>query len=150
MNNNLNDNMERFYKSFISVMHFFYHLAIEVSRAADLSLAQFRVLMVLQHFGSMSVNELRSKLNIAQSSASEIIERLVRQKMLAKEKNPEDKRMTLLRLTPRAKKFIWSQQDQIKNQYRMMLSALDEKDQTILVESFENIQKIVDKYRFVK
>ncbi|NOZ61065.1 MAG: MarR family transcriptional regulator [Calditrichaeota bacterium] len=150
MDKTLNENMERFYKSFISVMHFFHNIAVDVSRVSDFSLAQFRVLMVVHHFDSLSVNELKQQLNIAQSSASEIIDRLVQQQMLKREKDPEDKRKTRLILTPRAKKLIQTQRERIKDYYRTILEILDEKDQTRLVDSFEQIQRIVDKYHFTE
>jgi len=150
MDKKINENMERFYKSFISVMHFFHNMAVDVSRVSDFSLAQFRVLMVVHHFGSLSVNELRQQLNIAQSSTSEIIDRLVQQQMLKRENDPQDKRKTRLVLTPRAVKLIRNQGDRIKEYYRTILEMLDEKDQTLLVDSFEQIQRIVEKYHFTE
>ena len=150
MSDTLNDHMERFYRSFLAVMHFFHRMTIDISRTSTLSLSQFRVLMVLHHYGPMNVNELKKKLNIAQSTASELIERLVQQQMLAKERSPEDKRKTLLVLTPRAKKLIRTQHNRSKNYYRNMFSKLDKSDQRRLVESFEQIQRIVEKYGFME
>ena len=68
--------------------------------------------------------------------------------MLKRENDPQDKRKTRLVLTPRAVKLIRNQGDRIKEYYRTILEMLDEKDQTLLVDSFEQIQRIVEKYHF--
>lgn len=140
------ENLERFSKAFTPVMHFFHNIASEVSKGSEFSLAQFRVLMIVYHYGPMSVNQLKNGLNIAQSTASELVERLVQQEMLYREKNARDRRITQFSLTEHAKKIIENQKKQIKFCYRKILEPLTPEEQSQLVQAFETIYQIVEKH----
>jgi|GEM_PF-676774 len=144
MDKNLTANLERFSNAFIPMMHFFHNIASEASRGADFTLAQYRVLMLVKHRGAMSINELHNQLNIAQSTASEMVERLVQQNLLLREKDPNDKRITLFTLSQKAEKILERRKDMMEDCYRKVLEPLSSDEQIKLVEAFETILKIID------
>ncbi|RKY83588.1 hypothetical protein DRQ09_09845, partial [candidate division KSB1 bacterium] len=143
MRNNKDENLERFYNAFIPVMHLFHNLAIEVSKGAEFSLAQYRVLMLVHQKGSISVKELKSKLNIAQSTASEMMERLVKQNLLYREKDPKDRRVTLFKLTNKTRKILQNQKTSVIEVLRKTLEPLNEKERKSLIEAFETISNLL-------
>jgi len=145
MQDSLENNLERFSNAFTPVMHFFHNIATEVSKVADFSLAQFRVLMTIHHLGALSVNDLKKRLNIAQSTASEMLERLVQQELLIREKDTKDKRITRFKLTEKAEKIINNQKGSIKRSYGKILEPLSAEEQNTFVEAFESIWMIVKK-----
>ncbi len=139
MSNNLDENLSRFSSAFLPIMHMFHHLAGEVVKLTDFSLAQYRVLMLVHRRESMSINELKNSLNIAQSSASEMIDRLVQQNLLLKEKSAQDRRITIFKLAPKTRKVLQGHLASIENIYRKILEPLSEEEQKQLVEAFETV-----------
>lgn len=145
MDKNLGNIIERFSNAFIPMMHFFHNIASEASRGADFTLAQYRVLMLVKHRGAMSINELRNQLHIAQSTASEMVDRLVQQNLLLREKYPTDKRITLFTLSKKAEKILERRKDMMQDCYRKVLEPLSPDERIELVEAFETILKIINK-----
>ncbi len=145
MTSSSGDYQLRLSQAFLPIMHIFHHLAGEVVKLTDFSLAQYRVLMLVYRHGSLSIGELKNYLNIAQSTASEIVDRLVHQKVLHKEKDARDRRVTLFSLTPGSKKIIQQHLASITNIYREILEPLSEQEQEKLVAGFETILKLLQK-----
>ncbi len=143
MDSKLAEMLERFSNAFIPMMHFFHNLASEASRGADFSLAQYRVLMLVKHRGAMSINDLQRQLNIAQSTASEMVERLVQQNLLLREKDPTDRRITVFRLSKKAERILEKRRDVMNDCYRKVLEPLSDEEQVQLVEALETIQRII-------
>jgi DNA-binding MarR family transcriptional regulator len=145
MDSNLTNNLERFSNAFIPMMHFFHNIASEASKGADFTLAQYRVLMLVRHREAMSINDLRNQLRIAQSTASEMVDRLVQQSLLLKEKDLKDKRITLFKLSKKGEKILERRKDIMKDGYRKVLEPLTDDEQIELVEALETIVKIIQK-----
>lgn len=144
MDKNSTTILERFSKAFIPMMHFFHNIASEASKGADFTLAQYRVLMLVKHRGAMSINDLHNQLNIAQSTASEMVERLVQQNLLLRDKDPSDKRITLFKLSKKAEKILERRKNLMQDCYRKVLEPLSPDEQIELVEAFETILRIID------
>lgn len=145
MDSKLDEMLERFSNAFIPMMHFFHNLASEASREADFSLAQYRVLMLVKRRGAMSIHDLQRQLNIAQSTASEMVERLVQQNLLLREKDPNDRRITVFKLSKRAEKILERRRDVMNDCYRKVLEPLTADEQIELVEALETILRIIQR-----
>ncbi|OGB68335.1 MAG: hypothetical protein A2Y94_15730 [Caldithrix sp. RBG_13_44_9] len=127
------------------MMHIFHNLAGEVVKLTDFSLAQYRVIMLVYRHGSMSINDLKQALNIAQSTASEMIDRLIQQRALKKQINPNDRRITLFTLTPASRRKIEQHLSSIRNIYHKILTPLSAQEQKKLLEAFETILSLLQK-----
>ncbi len=138
-------NISRLSQAFIPMMHIFHNLASEVVKLTDFSLAQYRVVMLVYRHGSMSINELKQALNIAQSTASEMIDRLVQQKVLQKKVDRTDRRLTLFTLTSTTRRKIDRHFSSISNIYHKILSPLNSAEQKQLLEAFETILALLQK-----
>lgn len=147
MTENQKDFHLRLSRAFLPMMHIFHHMAVDVVKLTDFSLAQYRVLMLVYNQGSMSINELSANLNIAQSTASEMIDRLVNQKILRKKKHPQDRRITLFTLTPKSQKIIMRHLASISRIYEKLLDPLTPAEQEKLVTGFETILELLQKSR---
>ncbi len=145
MDQEFENNLERFSNAFIPMMHFFHNIASEASKGADFSLAQYRVLMLVNHRGAMSINDLHNQLKIAQSTASEMVDRLVQQSLLLREKDSKDKRITLFKLSKKAETIIEQRKNIMEDCYRKVLEPLGPDEQIELVEAFEAIVRIIQK-----
>jgi DNA-binding MarR family transcriptional regulator len=66
----------------------------------DLTMAQFRALVVVNHCRGITVGELGCQLTIGQSAASPLADHLVRRGLVERTEDPADRRRALLGCTP--------------------------------------------------
>jgi len=66
----------------------------------DLTMAQFRALVVVSRYSGITVGELGGQLSIGQSTASILADHLVCRGLVARVEDPADRRRALLSLTP--------------------------------------------------
>ena len=66
----------------------------------DLTMAQFRALVVVSRYAGITVGELGGELSIGQSTASLLTDHLVCRGLVTRVEDPADRRRALLSLTP--------------------------------------------------
>jgi DNA-binding MarR family transcriptional regulator len=145
MAHSIKNKIQRLSKAFPIVMHSFHNLAGEVSKTGEFTLAQYRILMLLHHRGAMTVNAVRQTLNTAQSTVSEMVDRLMAQELVARGENPQDRRQTILQLTGQGQRIITERMSSMEKVYGRILEDLSEDEQEQLISSFENISKILNR-----
>jgi DNA-binding MarR family transcriptional regulator len=67
----------------------------------DMTMAQFRGLIVLSHEQPLAIGALGDRLGIALPGASRLVDRLVTERLVERYEDPGDRRRTLVRLAPR-------------------------------------------------
>ncbi len=130
---------------FPKLQRFFHNLSIEVSRTGDFTIAQYRVLSLLDYYGKMTVNQLKKHLKIAQSSTSGIADRLEQSGYLKKYSSDTDRRVAIIELTYKAKKLLNRKMYPLDKVYRNILDKLDEEEQKDFVALFEKLLFYVEK-----
>ena len=138
-------NIQKLTSIFPQIQRFFHSVSIEISKTGEFTIAQYRVLSLLEHFGKMTINDLKEQLNIAQSSASGLVDRLEQLELIKRNTGLKDKRVTELTLTAKAKKILRNKTDSMESVYRIILESLSNSDQKIFVESFENLLNLIKK-----
>jgi DNA-binding MarR family transcriptional regulator len=73
---------------------------------ADVTIPQFRALMVLATRGPQRPADISAELNVAPSTGSRMVERLVRKGLLRRARTPSDRRVVRLRLTPAGRALV--------------------------------------------
>lgn len=138
------DNVQILAQQFTRLMHLFHHLAGQVSKIGDFSLAQYRVLMLVKHYGPMTINQLQQRLSIAQSSASGMVARLEQSGWLKREKSITDRRLTVFHLTRKAETILQKRMHNMEIVYQKLLEPLSEQEQQQLLAAFATILKLID------
>ncbi len=131
--------------SFTRLMHYFHHIAGQVSKLSDFSLAQYRVLMVLYHYQPMTVGQLKQKLGNAQSSVSEMLLRMEEQGLVKRSPNPKDHRQTLLQLSPKAKYMIKRRKEKMAEVYQKLIEGKSEDEVQELIELLNRLLHLLEK-----
>jgi DNA-binding MarR family transcriptional regulator len=72
----------------------------------DLTLAQIKVLFALADEEATTIGRLAEQLEIGQSTASHLVERLVQVGLAARGEDPADRRRAVPRLTPRGEELV--------------------------------------------
>jgi len=72
----------------------------------ELSVAQLAALYVIDERTTLRINDLASELDLGAPSASRLVDDLVRQKLVARTEDPDDRRARRLTLTAKGSAFI--------------------------------------------
>ncbi len=94
----------------------------EFAPAADLTLAQWRVLLVVARADGVRIGEIGSRIEVGLPSASRLVRRLERRGLLTTERDEADRRGTIVRATP-AGLHLWS--SLVDYRRRMIAEVLD-------------------------
>jgi DNA-binding MarR family transcriptional regulator len=108
----------------------------------EMGLNQHMVLLYLYNEGASSIGRVRELLGCAPSTASELVERLVRQRMVAKHRAEEDGRRVLIDLTSQGHRFLRKLRQEFREANGQWLVTLDDGEQKLLLDSLENILEL--------
>ncbi|MTI66587.1 MAG: winged helix-turn-helix transcriptional regulator [Firmicutes bacterium] len=109
---------EIFFKSF--------HKSYEIPHG--LNKTHIKTLLFLNFEGSCPMNLLSKKVNLEKGSFTPVAEKLINIGYLEKVKFPNDKRKSLLQLTPLGDEFITNHRNKHLSYVRSILSKLDENE----------------------
>ena len=116
----------------------------------DLSMAQLRALLVIAHQQQMerplAVREVADHLGVTLSTASHLIERLVRADMVTRHGDPGDRRRTLLQPTATATALLHSLRADSAAHMRHWLQHLDPPDLAALATGMRALQVVVEQH----
>ena len=84
----------------------FIRMEMRSRRAPSLSVPQFRVLTFLSHKPGAPLSSVAEHLGVARSTASAIVDRLVRRKLVSRTTHPEERRSVVLTLTPAGAQYF--------------------------------------------
>ncbi len=143
MNQNA-DIEKKFAAAFLEAMHAFHNLAGKVIKTGEIPLAQYRLLMLLQAKGPMTIKQLTQRLGVAQSTASELCVRTMEAGYIIKQQDNADRRRTLYKLSPKAVALMKKRRRQMNKIYRTALEGLDTAEQQELIKAFETISRLLD------
>ncbi|MBN1644126.1 MAG: MarR family transcriptional regulator [Dehalococcoidales bacterium] len=74
--------------------------------ASDMTVAQLRVLLLLHADGSARMSSIASSLDITLSTATGIVDNLVKKELVVRGADPEDRRLVICELSPQGQAII--------------------------------------------
>jgi DNA-binding MarR family transcriptional regulator len=111
----------------------------------DLTYNQYKTLLTIADREGCSLGDLARELGVAMSSASQMVERLVGQGVVHREQDAGNRRQLMIRLTVEGEALVAELQSGILDGYARILARLGDEEQELLVQSFENIARILGK-----
>ena len=96
--------------------------------SSDLTVAQLRVLLVLQSKGASRMSDIASILDVALSTATGIVDKLVRKGMVIREADPQDRRLVICKLSGNGQDIINHLWTSSQFQMERLLDGLDEEE----------------------
>lgn len=92
---------------------------------AQVSMPQFRLLVVLHLGGTQRVSDLATELGVHPSTAGRMVERLVSKGLITREEG-KDRREILVTLTPRGREFTMETTQRRREQFADLLNLFDD------------------------
>jgi DNA-binding MarR family transcriptional regulator len=114
-------------------------------KAPKLTLNQFRALSVIRDRRECSVNDLANRLVTAQSTASQLIDRLVKAGYITKGTFAGDRRRMVVTLSRLGVQMLEQRRKSLIHEYAHILAKLDEADQELLEDAFEKFYRVAAK-----
>jgi DNA-binding MarR family transcriptional regulator len=111
----------------------------------DLTYNQFKMLLTINDRGSCPLTALAAELQIAMSSASEMVEKLVNLGLVRRTADAESRRRVVIQTTAAGEALIVELQRGIVDNYRILLGRLEEADQDRLIKALETLVGILEK-----
>ena len=87
------------------------------AKSVGLSMAQFSILLQLQHKGAGGMSEVSERFEITPAAASQLVEKLVQGNFISRYEDPNDRRAKVLDITDKGRKLL---QQGIEERYRWM------------------------------
>jgi DNA-binding MarR family transcriptional regulator len=108
----------------------------------DLTMGQFKAMAVVTLFGPQPVGELGRRLGISEPAASLLADRLVELELAVRERDPLDRRRTLVTATPGAEELAARLRQGGREQFAARLAALDDEELECLVRGLRALLRV--------
>jgi DNA-binding MarR family transcriptional regulator len=127
------------------VMHFI-RIEMRSRRASSLSVPQFRVLTFLSRMPGAPLAGVAEHLGVARSTASAIVDRLVRRKLVSRTEDPQERRCVVLTLTPAGAQLLEEAREAAWARMAKVLAGLSAAD---LLQVTEGLSRLGNVFRAI-
>jgi DNA-binding MarR family transcriptional regulator len=139
------EQIERIAQLYPVIMRVMGRIRSVVHEGMDLTYNQYKMLLTIYDKGSCPLNLLARELQIAMSSASEMVDRLVNLGFVYRTVDEENRRQVVIYTTERGEELIRELRRGIVDNYRELLARLSEHDRERLVQAFETLAEVLGK-----
>ena len=116
-----------------------------VHEGMDLTYNQYKTLLTIADRRECSLGDLARELDVAMSSASQMVDRLVGEGLIERRQDAANRRQVIIRLTENGEDLIARLRQGILEAYRNVLARMSEEEQEELVGAFESIARLLGK-----
>lgn len=138
-------NIQRIANLYPDLMHIMARIRTIVHEGMDLTYNQYKMLLTIHDQQQCSLNTLAKELNIAMSSASEMVDRLFQLGLVTRLVNDRNRRQVLIAASPLGNDFIRQLSASVVESYQVLLGRLAEEEQAQVAEAFETIVNLLGK-----
>jgi DNA-binding MarR family transcriptional regulator len=115
------------------------------AKGMKLTFTQYQALTAIRELGECSVNDLADRLGIAQSTTSQLVDRLVKSGCVSREIFTGDRRRMVVKLSKSGSKMTELRKQSLLKAYTRILLMLEEDDQAMLEDAFETFYRVAAK-----
>jgi len=106
---------------------------------------QIRILGMLMMRGPMHMSVISQKLCVTKPNITKLINKLIAEKLVEKNYEKKDKRVTNIKLTQKGKQYLIKRKKETQSIIKKNLSVLNKKDFNNLVNASEEMIKVLSK-----
>lgn len=107
--------------------------------ADEVTLTQYRSLVVLASRGPQSVAALAHELAVTPSTASRLCDRLVRKRLVRRREDPRDRRAVRLALTPEGRALVDAVTERRRTEIADLLEGIPHESQRSMVQALRQL-----------
>jgi len=113
----------------------------------DVTMSQFKVLLLLQRKGTMRVSEIASALSVTQAVVTGLTDRLVHRGLIERIGDPHDRRVVMCRLTDEGNQMTGTLARSSLERGRKLLEVMTVEELRLLRETFEMAACVLERVR---
>jgi len=113
---------------------------------ARTNVVRYHILKCLERPGSHHLTEISATLNIKKNTTSELLDRMVRDKLVSRKYPSDDRRMVLLSITPKGRASIKEFEKLLMANIENFLGTLSGPDRRDLVLAIESLVRILARH----
>jgi len=110
---------------------------------AGFTQAQMRILFALARLGPCTMSQLSEEMQVHKSSASVVVEELVRAGLVERQRGQQDLRLVWVKLTAKGQRIVSQGPDQFQQRLRSSLQRLTVEQQQRVKEALRTLSGIV-------
>lgn len=107
---------------------------------SGVSMTHLHVMWLLEHHGAMPMNRLAELLDVSFSNATGIVDRMAERGLVERVRVPDDRRLVLVRLTPKGIESLEETEALKQNRLRSILAHLDDEQVARLAASIDDLR----------
>ena len=116
----------------------------EIKQAAGVTPVQFRVLQIVAETGQTTAKTIAQRKRVSQATVTSLVDKLVREGMVLREKSTQDRRQTDIHITPKGRQTLAEAPDPLQQRFVRKFSAMEDWEQAMLVASLERVAAMLD------
>ena len=116
----------------------------DLKQSAGVTAVQFRVLQIIAEAGQATAKEISTRMRVSQATVTSLVDKLVREGMVLREKSARDRRQTNIHITAKGRQTLTDAPDPLQQRFVRKFSALADWEQSMLVASLERVAGMLD------
>lgn len=116
----------------------------ELAQSVGLTAAQFRVLQIVAESGHCTATAIAQRMRISQATVTSLVDKLVRQEMVTRERSQTDRRQTNIVATERGRRAIAEAPDPLQQRFVRKFEAMEDWEQAALIAALERVAGLLD------
>lgn len=126
--------------------HGIFRMARPLPTEIRTNVVRHRILKCLERRGPHHLTEVSATLGVKKNTLSELLDRMARDGLVARELSPDDRRVVRLRITPAGKSAIQEFENSMMDNIGQFLKGLDAEDRLDLVTAMESLTRILERH----
>ena len=118
----------------------------EIKQSVGVTPVQFRVLQIIAETGQATAKTIAQRMRVSQGTVTSLVDKLVRDGMVLREKSMQDRRQTNIHITPKGTKTLQDAPDPLQQRFVRKFDAMEDWEQAMLVASLERVASMLDAY----
>jgi DNA-binding MarR family transcriptional regulator len=110
--------------------------------SADLSIPQFRTLAFVDRNKGSSLYEVADHIGLTPSSASTLVDGLIKRGMMAREEHPDDRRRVRLTVTRRGQAILWVSARGTTTYLAKKLESVGADDREVIAKAMKTLRSV--------
>lgn len=116
----------------------------ELAKASGLSPSKLIVLQILENGGECSSSDLADQTTLSHATITTLVDSLVERELAVRRKPQQDKRKTLISITPAGADLLQSAPDILTAHFLARFSGLKDWEQAFLLAALEQVSEIMN------
>lgn len=116
----------------------------EIKRTVGITPVQFRVLEIIEDTGQATAKMISERMRVSQATVTSLVDKLVRDGMVLREKSTLDRRQTNIHITLKGKQTLVAAPDPLQQRFVRNFSGIEDWEQAMIVASLERVATMLD------